>query len=185
MQKLLTSIFFAFVVVFVAALFFPRHGADGKEFGVPFTFYSEKDGGEVNTVGLFFDVLIFLVPIAAILFSAKVKAGSKIEDFEAKLASADPSDPGLTGQGKVERERWSDGHEEFKLHVRQLSLPDGATVDVYVQDTLLGSFTIRHGAGELLMTGEGGKKVPAVKAGEVIEVRYRKKPVLHGVFYED
>ncbi|MGH9903212.1 MAG: hypothetical protein ACRD68_15500 [Pyrinomonadaceae bacterium] len=108
-----------------------------------------------------------------------------VEDYEAWLEPCTLGSHTQRARGKVERERFGNGEEEFELRFRRLHVPDGAVVEVVVGARVLGSVTVARGRGKLLLTNKGGAEVPSVAAGEVVEVRHMGFPLLRGTFRED
>jgi hypothetical protein len=84
------------------------------------------------------------------------------------------------------------GYAEFEVHssrvelevrVRQINLPPGTSLSVFVNNAAVGSFSLESGGeGRLRLRSDNGQTVPAVVAGSTIQIRNGAATILSGIF---
>ena len=84
------------------------------------------------------------------------------------------------------------GYAEFEVHssrielevrVRQINLPPGTSLSVFVNNVMAGTFSLENGGeGRLRLRSDNGQTVPAVVAGSTIQVRNSAATILSGTF---
>ena len=108
-----------------------------------------------------------------------------VEDYEAKLAPPTDDPAVSTARGKAEWERFANGDHEFDVRVRGIALPDGASLDVLLDDRLVGHLALVRGRGRLTLSSRDGAAVPAARTGQTLRVVHRAVTVLVGTFVPD
>lgn len=72
---------------------------------------------------------------------------------------------------------------ELEVRVRQVNLPPGSSLAVFVNNASAGTFTLENGGeGRLRLRSDNGQTVPNVTAGSTIQVRFGTTVVLSGTF---
>ena len=90
---------------------------------------------------------------------------------------------GKTPEGSAEfRSESIKGRTEFKVEVEHVNLPDGTTLDVSVNGTVVGHITLKFGGGELELNSQDGDTVPAVVKGDMVTVANGGTTILAGAF---
>jgi len=116
-------------------------------------------------------------PEATMLPVAVVARVTPIE-LKARL-QAGPKYPTVVGEAEYEVER--NGNREFEVEIRGVKALAGQRVDIYVNGSLVGKMKIdRLGRGEFEIETEDGDKVPQLKAGDKVELRFGKVVVATG-----
>lgn len=135
--------------------------------------------------GLFLAAILI---VAALIGWRALASSSRVriilEDYEARLKPINAA-AASRATGKAERERYKDGSEEFSLRLHQVDLPEGAAVEIALQGTVLGTTVVRQQSGRFELNTTTGARVPAVKVGDVVEVRHQGSAILRGTFRED
>ena len=72
---------------------------------------------------------------------------------------------------------------ELEVRVRQVNLPPGSSLAVFVNNASVGSFAIEsNGEGRLRLRSDNGQTVPNVLAGSTIQLRFGATTILSGTF---
>jgi hypothetical protein len=129
-------------------------------------------------------ILIVAILIAWKALSASSRVRIIVEDYEARLKPVDAGTASTT-TGKAERERYKDGTEELSVRLYQVDLPNGAKPEVALNGVVLGTIVIQEQRGRFELNTKTGAHVPAVKVGDVVEVRHQGSAILRGTFRED
>lgn len=108
-----------------------------------------------------------------------------VEDYEAKLVPAHPPRGGDGARGKAEWERYGNDDEELSVRVRNIELPDGTSLDVFLSGGSVGHITLRGGRGSLKIESRKGEGVPRVVEGSTLTVSLESAKVLEGTFVPD
>lgn len=124
--------------------------------------------------------------------SGRLRIGRVVEDFEARLRPVDDKGPARTAFGKAHRERYANGREDFDLRCRGIRtntgvprIPAGASLEVFVGETLVGTAPARRGHLRLLLSNRKRQNVPSVTEGTVITLRYQGTVLMRGIFVPD
>ena len=106
------------------------------------------------------------------------------QEYETKL---EPPPTGLSSaaRGKAEWKVYADGSRQCKLSVSNLNLPDGATLELLVDNRSIAQLTVQHGIARYRMETECGESVPVVELGQVLRVVYIGQTILEGQFYAE
>ena len=105
-----------------------------------------------------------------------------LEELEAHLQATG----GVPGPaGKSERKRYAGGEERLKVRARGLPVPDGTPVSIVIAGATIAQVPAERGRIRLdLSSGSSGEQpVPAVSAGDVLEIRASSgDSLLRGVY---
>ncbi len=105
-----------------------------------------------------------------------------VEDYEARLHP--PRGRGR-GRGRCEWERYGDGSEAFCARFRKLDLPEGVSVGLSLDGTILGYTDLEDGSGRIAFESARGDTVPKATGGQTCEIVHRGVVLLRGVFEAD
>ncbi len=105
-------------------------------------------------------------------------------ELEAKLASRTG---GLFSKpaGKLERKWYGDASERLKIRVRRVKAPAGAAAVVTAGGAEIARLPLRGGSASFDERADGPGILPALEAGQRIEVRVDGTLILEGVLEED
>ncbi|MDQ6788305.1 MAG: FG-GAP-like repeat-containing protein [Acidobacteriota bacterium] len=88
-----------------------------------------------------------------------------------------------SGFGKFEQKATK---QELEVYVRQVNLPIGTVLSVFVDNVSVGQMTVRSGGeAELELENEHGQAVPNVVAGSTLQIKNGGNVILSGVFAGD
>jgi hypothetical protein len=79
--------------------------------------------------------------------------------------------PGSKIQGKSEWKQYGDGTCRFKFSLRNVPLPDGSRIELRLDGQPLMKLTVKNGTARVDLEDEGGVGIPAVKAGQVLQIK--------------
>ncbi len=105
-----------------------------------------------------------------------------LKEFEAHLY---PVQPGSDIRGKSERKHYGDGTYRFKLSIRNLPLPDGSQIDLWLDDRPMMKLSVQDGKAKIDIEDQGGVGVPAVKAGQILEIKSGEQVLAEGKYEAD
>lgn len=72
---------------------------------------------------------------------------------------------------------------ELEVRVRQINIPPGSSLSVFVNNSSVGSFNLENnGEGRLRLRSDNGQTVPTVVAGSTVQVRFGSTVILSGTF---
>jgi hypothetical protein len=91
-----------------------------------------------------------------------------LQEFEAHFHSVQP---GSKIHGKSEWKHYGDGTYRFKISIRDLPLADGSQVDLWRDGSWLMKVTVQNKKIKLDLENDGGSGIPAIKAGQVVQVK--------------
>jgi hypothetical protein len=107
-----------------------------------------------------------------------------LEEYEAMLEPL-PASPYQSARGKAEWKTYGDGTRQCKVKASGLKLPDGATLELFVDDRRIAKVTVLNGMAQFRRETERGEVVPSVKPDQILQVQYVGQVVLAGQFYEE
>ena len=109
-----------------------------------------------------------------------------VEDFEARLSpTPDAGHAFEAAHGKSEHERFANGEIEFEVHIRDIRVPDGTSLDVRVNGFAVAAVVVENGRISLRLSRKAGHAIPAVNSGTDIEVWHGAQVVIRGTFAPD
>lgn len=109
-----------------------------------------------------------------------------VEDYEAQLTpTVDAGSAFAQARGKSEHERFADGEIEFDVRLRDIELPDGASLAIRVNGLGIASIPTQGGRATVRMNHTGGHAIPPVTDGTRIEIMYGDRVVLTGTYAPD
>jgi hypothetical protein len=108
-----------------------------------------------------------------------VRFRSVRQEYEAVL-SPPPSSAGA--RGKAEWKVYADGTRQGRLTASGLAVPDGAVVEISVNDRLIAMATVDGGRVRFRRESEQGESVPEVALAEVLRLRHAGRVLLEGTF---
>jgi hypothetical protein len=108
-----------------------------------------------------------------------------VEDFEAHLAPPDSAIVAKTGAGKAEHERFEDGEVQFEVRGRDLAVAEGTELEVRLNGVVVARTVVSQGRISLRLSNQHGNLIPAVRAGDRLEVAHRSVVLLEGSFRPD
>ncbi len=108
-----------------------------------------------------------------------------VEDYEARLAAPGEQSAHERASGKAEHERFEDGEVQFEVRGRGLSLADGAQLDIRLNGEVVARTALTSGRTSLRLSTRTGDTIPAVRAGDRIDLVHRDTVLLTGRFEPD
>jgi hypothetical protein len=93
---------------------------------------------------------------------------SVLQEFEAHFH---PVTPASKARGKSEWKRYGDGTCRFKLSISNLPLADGSQVDLWRDGSWLMRLSVQNNKLRVDIEDETGSAVPAISAGQILQVR--------------
>ena len=94
---------------------------------------------------------------------------SVLQEFEAHLQ---PVQPGSKVRGKSEWKHYEDGTYRFKLSIVHIPLTDGTEIDLWRDGSWLMRIPVQGGKARLAMENDSGSGIPAIQAGQIVQVRH-------------
>ena len=98
----------------------------------------------------------------------KFRFRTVLQEFEAHFH---PVQPGSNVRGKSEWKHYGNGTYRFKLVVRDLPLPDGTEIDLWRDGTWIMRLPVQNHKVKVDLENEGGSGIPAIEAGQVLQIR--------------
>lgn len=109
-----------------------------------------------------------------------------VEDYEAQLTpTVDAGNAFAQARGKSEHERFADGEIEFDVRLRDIELPDGASLGIRVNGLGIASIPTQGGRATVRMNNTAAHALPPVVDGSRIEIMYDDRVVLTGTYVPD
>ncbi len=71
---------------------------------------------------------------------------------------------------------------ELEVRIRQINLPNGSSLGVFINDTQVGTMSILNGEGALKLRSQRGDNIPTITSGTNISIRSSSTVILRGVF---
>ncbi len=107
-----------------------------------------------------------------------------LQEYEAKLAPT-PKSLCPAAQGKAEWKVYDDGTRKGKVSVSKLGLPDGAVLELIVENRRIAQLTVQRGTVRYRRETERGEDVPVVELDQVLHIIYAGQVLLEGRFYAE
>jgi hypothetical protein len=108
-----------------------------------------------------------------------------VEDYEARLASPGATIDRSQASGKAEHERFEDGEVQFEVRGKGFELADGAELEIRLNGLVVARTAVRRGGTSLRLSNRKGHTIPAVRAGDRLEVAHLGEVLLLGRFDPD
>jgi len=102
-----------------------------------------------------------------------------LQEFEAHLY---PVQSGVRTRGKSEWKRYGDETYRIKIIVRDIPLPDKDKVDLIIDGALFAQLPVQNGVVKLDIENSTGQGIPAIKAGQVLQVKSGEKLLAEGQY---
>ncbi len=108
-----------------------------------------------------------------------------VEDYEARLEAPGPDAGHERASGKGEHERFEDGEIQFEVRGQRFDLADGAELDIRLNGEVVARTIVSRGRISLRLSNRTGDTIPAVQAGDRLELAHRGVVLLTGRFDPD
>jgi len=102
-----------------------------------------------------------------------------LTEFEAHFH---PVQPGSDIRGKSEWKQYGDGTYRFKISIRNIPLPEGSKIDLWLDDKPMMKLTVQKGKAKIDIENEGGVGVPAIKAGQMLQIKSGQTVLAEGKY---
>lgn len=105
-------------------------------------------------------------------------------ELEAKLTRP-ANGPSARASGKLERKRYGDDSERVKISLRKLAVADSSVARVTCDGLEIARLPITRGRAGLDEESPGPGVIPALQAGQRVEVHVDGVLLLTGILYQD
>jgi len=109
----------------------------------------------------------------------KFRFRTVLQEFEAHFH---PVQAGSNIRGKSEWKQYGDGTYRFKLSVREIPLPDGTEVDLWRDGTWIMRLPVQSNKVKVDLENEGGSGIPAIQAGQVLQLKSGDIVLAEGIY---
>jgi len=99
----------------------------------------------------------------------RLRLRAVLQEFEAHLQ---PAQPGSKIRGKSEWKQYGDGSYRFKLSLRDIALPDESQIDLWRETSWLMRLRVQSGRARVDIENDGGSDIPAIEAGQVLQIKH-------------
>ena len=93
---------------------------------------------------------------------------SVLQEFEAHFH---PVEPGSNVRGKSEWKYYGDGTYRFKISLRDIPLPDNSEIDLWRDGHWMLRLPVKNNRAKVDLENDSGSGTPAIKAGQVLQVK--------------
>ena len=93
---------------------------------------------------------------------------SVLQEFEAHFH---PVEPGSNVRGKSEWKHYSDGTHRFKISLLDIPLPDNSEIDLWRDGLWMLRLPVKNNRAKVDLENDSGSGTPAIKAGQVLQVK--------------
>lgn len=107
-----------------------------------------------------------------------------LQEYEAKLESS-PASPFSMSRGKAEWKVYENGTCQCKVSLSKLDLPDGAILELVLENQRIAKLTVQNGIARYKQESELGQIVPVVRLDQTLQVMYDGKVIVAGRFYSE
>ena len=111
-----------------------------------------------------------------------MKIRTVIKEFEAHIH---PAQPGGRSHGKSEWKHYGDGTYRFKISIRNIPLPDGGKIEVVVDETRIAQLTVQNQKAKIDIESDIDINIPAIKAGQKLQVKTRDFVLAEGQYIDE
>jgi len=88
---------------------------------------------------------------------------------------------GIVPRGLAEYEQ-EGSEKELEVRVRQINLPNGSSLGVFINDTQVGTMSILNAEAALRLRAQRGDNIPTITSGTNISIRSSSTVILRGIF---
>ena len=111
-----------------------------------------------------------------------MKIRNVLKEFEAHLQ---PAQPGGMTQGKSEWKLYGNGTYRFKISIRNIPLPDGSKIDIVIDEIQVAQLTVQKQKAKIDIESDIGINIPAIKAGQKLQVKTRGFELAEGQYIDE
>lgn len=112
----------------------------------------------------------------------KLRFRTVLQEFEAHLH---PAQPGSKIRGKSEWKQYGDGSYRFKLSLREIALPDDSQIDLWRDKSWLMRLRVQSGKAKVDIENYSGSGIPAIEAGQVLQIKHADSLLAQGEYKTD
>jgi hypothetical protein len=98
----------------------------------------------------------------------KMRIRNVLSEFEAHLRSAEP---GSRVHGKSEWKHYGDHTYRFRISIREIPLPDQSNIDLWLDGQWIMRLRVEHNKVKADLENDNGSGIPAIKAGQVLQIK--------------
>lgn len=91
-----------------------------------------------------------------------------LQEFEAHFH---PVEPGSSVRGKSEWKQYGDGTYRFKISLRDIPLSDNSEIDLWRDGQWMMRLYVKNSRAKVDIESDNGSGIPAIKAGQVLQVK--------------
>jgi hypothetical protein len=102
-----------------------------------------------------------------------------LQEFEARFH---PVQPGSSVRGKSEWKQYGNGIYRFKISIRDIPVADGSQVDLWRDGSWMMRLTVQTNKAKIDLENDSGLGIPAIKAGQVLQIRSGKVVLAEGKY---
>lgn len=107
---------------------------------------------------------------------------SVLQEFEAHVR---PVTPGSKVHGKSEWKQYADGNYRFKFSLREIPLPDGSEIDLWRGGQWMMRLPVKDHRARVDIESDHGSGIPAIKAGQVLQIKTGETLLAEGKYREE
>ena len=98
----------------------------------------------------------------------KIRFRRVLEEFEAHFH---PVTPDSRVQGKSEWKHYRDGTFRFKISIRDIPLPHHSEIDLWRDGQWVMRLAVRNHKAKADLENDSGSGIPAIRAGQVLQIK--------------
>ena len=111
-----------------------------------------------------------------------MKFRTVLQEFEAHFH---PVQQGSNVRGKSEWKHYGDGTYRFKISLRDISLPDDSEIDLWRDGQWMMRLPVKDNRARIDLENDNGSGIPAIKAGQVLQIRSGQDILAEGKYKEE
>lgn len=105
-----------------------------------------------------------------------------LQEFEAHFQLVAP---GSNVHGKSEWKHYGDGTYRFKISLRDIPLPDGTEIDLWRDGQWIMQLSEKDHRVKVDIENDHGSGIPAIQAGQVLQIKTDQIVLAEGTYEED
>jgi hypothetical protein len=109
----------------------------------------------------------------------KMRFRTVLQEFEAHFH---PVQPSSKIHGKSEWKHYGDGTYRFKISIRDIPLPDGTEIDLWRDGSWILRLPVQNNKVKVDLENEGGSGIPAIEAGQVLQIKFGITLLAEGIY---